>query len=509
MLQVTPSGTPPVSEGTQPRRRSSSVGPGHRLGRYELLSLIARGGMAEVWSARQTGELGFSRIVALKTIRPDHTDENAFRKAFLEEARIASRLRHVNVVEVLDLGDKPVLFQAMSLIEGDSVGGLLEELRDRAQDKVVGIRPAIAARIMIDALAGLHAAHELCDERAAPMKLVHRDVSPQNILVGVDGVAKLADFGIAKARGRLAEETEIGQLRGKLGYLSPEQIQRMPLDRRSDLFSAGIVLWEMLTGQPLFRGADILETIGKISHGSIPDPRVHVRELPEDLVAVCMRALDRDRNARWQSAQAMGDALDWAARRVAQLASPREVGALVQELSGGRIAAQRAEIERALTAGVPAVTDRVSTDVSGAPSEVEPTFSGTELHALPRRRNKIAAIAAGALMVCTVAAGWAWSDASNPTVAVEQVAPEPQTAETEVVAAEPQMPAAVLATQPAPVVQIAPVQAAQVAAPVEAAVHLEAAPAANPAEPRMLSNQPHRGHLRPASPRPKFANPYR
>jgi serine/threonine-protein kinase len=311
-----------------------------RLGRFELLAPIARGGMAEVWIARLLGDLGFSRIVAIKTIRPDYAEDPAFRSSFFEEARIAARLRHANVVEVFDLGEQgPILFQVMPLVEGDSASRLLKMHQERAGE--VGFPTAIALRIMADALAGLHAAHELTDEQGMAMQLVHRDVSPHNILVGVDGVSKLCDFGVAKALGRLVHETEQGQLRGKFGYLSPEQVDRRPLDRRSDLFSAGAVLWELLTGKGLFRGIDALDTLEKVARGVVPDLRALVPSLPAPIAEITLRALARAPAERFSDAAAMIDALDAAALASGLTATTKDVAAFVSALCGTRIDAQR------------------------------------------------------------------------------------------------------------------------------------------------------------------------
>jgi serine/threonine-protein kinase len=296
-------GQPPVQgspHALEPRR-------GLRLGRYELVTPIARGGMAEVWVARQLGDLGFRKLVAVKTIRAEYAENASFRRMFLDEARLAARIHHANVVEVLDLGeDGPIVFQAMTLIEGDSIAGLLRRWSQRGESG--GLPPALAIRMLADAAAGLHAAHELTDDDGAKLLLVHRDVSPHNILVGLDGVAKIADFGIAKALGRLSDETEAGQVKGKFSYLSPEQVARTPPDRRSDVFACGIVLWEMLTGVRLFRGDDPVDTIEKVRSMRIPDVRDIAPGLAAPIAEATARALARDPNDRFPSAAAFAEA---------------------------------------------------------------------------------------------------------------------------------------------------------------------------------------------------------
>lgn len=305
---------------------------GRRLGRYDLVSRLARGGMAEVWLARQIGELGFSRVVALKMIRPEYASDASFRNMFLDEARLAARLHHANAVEVLDLGETDrVLYLAMAYVEGESLYGLLARLRDRSGD-AARLPVPVSVRILSDVCAGLHAAHELLDDDGRPLDLVHRDVSPHNVLVGLDGIARVTDFGIAKALGRLTEETETGHVKGKLAYLSPEQARRMPPDRRADIFAAGIILWELLTGRRLFKGEDVPDTLLNVSTKKIESPRAIAGDVPDAIAEVAMRALDRDPSARYQTASEMADALEAAARAAGQLSTAKAVGDVVSDL---------------------------------------------------------------------------------------------------------------------------------------------------------------------------------
>ncbi len=300
---------------------------GLRLGRYELVKRIAAGGMAEVWVARQTGEFGFSRVCAVKVIRPEYADSASFRSMFLDEARLAAKIHHPHVVEVFDLGEQgPVLYLAMELVKGCTLSTLL-----RRQERAGGapLTPGMIARIISDMAAGLHAAHELEGDDGAKLGLVHRDISPQNILISVDGVAKIADFGIAKALGRLADETDGGQIKGKYSYLSPEQAARRPLDRRTDVFSTGIVLWEALVGRRLFRGEDAIDTLTRVRSAPIPDPREIVPALPAELATVTMKALERDPALRYQTAVELSDALDAAAQTTGIAVSTRQLGAAI------------------------------------------------------------------------------------------------------------------------------------------------------------------------------------
>lgn len=320
------------------------VGPGARLGRFELLVPVGRGGMAEVWIARMLGDLGFSKLVALKTILPEFSSDPSFRRSLFEEARLAARLRHANVVEVTELAeDGPVLYQVMTWVEGDSLARLLS-INPRGENGRKGLPPAAVARIMSDALAGLHAAHEVTDDDGVPIHLVHRDVSPQNILVGIDGVARLTDFGVAKALGRLSEETEAGQIRGKPGYFAPEQVKRLPLDRRCDIYAAGIVLWESLVGRRLFKGMDGGPAVAKLNQEILPSPLDFDPTIPPAIVEVTMRALTADREGRYATAALMRDALEAALASSGITATAKDVASVVQGLSGERIERQRAQL---------------------------------------------------------------------------------------------------------------------------------------------------------------------
>jgi serine/threonine-protein kinase len=331
-------------------RRRPELEPrrGLRLGRYELLAPLASGGMAQVWIARLAGEHGFERLVAIKTMRPEQAESDSMRRMFLDEARIAARITHTNVVEVLDLGDEEgIVYQAMPLVEGESIAALL---RRRKQLGAAGLPAGVAARVVADVLCGLHAAHELTDEEGRLLHLVHRDVSPQNVLVGVDGVAKIADFGVAKARWRLADETEAGQVKGKFGYMAPEQLDRRSVDRRSDVFSMGVVLWETLVGQRLFGGIDVIDTIAKLREARIPDPRTVVPSLPAPLAEVAMHALARDPRARFATAAEMSDAVDEAARVSGVAATTKEVGTLVADLCADELERRRESVRDAVRA---------------------------------------------------------------------------------------------------------------------------------------------------------------
>src|SRR5687768_14908981 len=220
------------------------LGAGSILGRYELLAPIAKGGMAMVWAARLQGSRGFQKIVGIKTMLPSLGEDPAFEQMFLDEASLASQVRHPNVVEILDLGEQEgVLYLAMEWVDGEPLSQLLK----RTLPEPVPF--PVAVRMALQACQGLHAAHELRNDAGELVGLVHRDVSPQNVLVTYGGVVKVVDFGVAKATGRVTAETSAGQVKGKIPYMSPEQATGGTVDRRTDVFAMGILLYMMTTGR--------------------------------------------------------------------------------------------------------------------------------------------------------------------------------------------------------------------------------------------------------------------
>lgn len=283
------------------------IKPGLTLGRYECLLPIARGGMAAVWAARVTGARGFEKIVAVKTMLPNLSDDPNFERMFLDEARIASRIRHPNVAEILDLGEQDnLLYLVMEWIDGAPMSLIMRESFRRG-----GMPLNIGVKIVQDVCAALHAAHELKGEDGKSLELVHRDVSPQNIMVTESGVVKLVDFGVAKALGRSAGETDTGLIRGKLAYLAPEQVVAQPLDRRTDLFAAGVILYQITTGKHPFRADNAGATMNNILRRNVPRPsKIVGATYPDVLSRVVMRAIDREQEFRFQTGADMFKALD-------------------------------------------------------------------------------------------------------------------------------------------------------------------------------------------------------
>ncbi len=317
--------------------------PASRLGRYELLTRVGRGGMASVWAARQHGERGFTKAVSVKTILPHLACEVEFETLFLREARIAATIRHPNVCEVYDLGeDAGTLYMAMEWINGDSLSALLH-----ARPSGGPIHWPLAARIVADACAGLHAAHTTRDSQGNWMGILHRDISPQNILVSQDGIVKVADFGIAKASMSLSAMTRSGFLRGKLAYSSPERISGAAYDRRADVYALGCVLYELVSGEPPFVGDDDVKLLVEITSGrprSIPSSL----DLPAPLVALIERAINPDPDERAQSADELRVALETLLFERKRLVSADQVAALVRTRLGAALAVRQRTIHATL-----------------------------------------------------------------------------------------------------------------------------------------------------------------
>ncbi|MBX3247433.1 MAG: protein kinase [Myxococcales bacterium] len=316
---------------------------GRQLGRYEVLTQLASGGMAGVYVARAKGVAGFERLVAVKVLHPHLAYEDEFISMFLDEARLAARIRHPNVVPTLDISDTDGdgFFLVMEYIEGDHLGALLAAAA-RANERVP---TPVVARIVLDALNGLAAAHALVDEEGEPLLLVHRDISPHNVMVGTDGIGRLTDFGVAKAEKRLTS-TRAGQFKGKLAYMAPEQASTGHADQRSDLFSMGVLVWESLTGRRLFRADNNAAVLTKILQDDIPMPSEVVPDLaPFD--EVLAKALARDPEARFQTAEEMAEAIEAVARQHGGIANARAVAAEVRRLLSDKIEASRLRVKEA------------------------------------------------------------------------------------------------------------------------------------------------------------------
>ena len=366
-----------------------------RVDRYELVGEIASGGMATVYLARLTGVGGFQRFVAMKRLHPHLASEKEFVEMFLDEARIAARIHHPNVVPILEVGASTVgYYLVMEYIEGDTLARLLA----RAATLGKRLPSGIALRIALDMLSGLHAAHELRDDAGDSVELVHRDVSPQNVLVGVDGIARITDFGVARASSRLTA-TRAGQLKGKIAYMAPEQAAgEESLDRRADVFAAGIVVWEALAAKRLFKAENEAATLSRVMSEPVPPLNIIVPGLTQALANVVARALDRDPARRFSTCAQFADALEACATEKDRIATPRELAAYVAEVLGDEVSAQREAVRAWIARSEPSQVGLMpgpssSTSVSAAAmslSGVDPLQSASSAKSAPPSRARSA-----------------------------------------------------------------------------------------------------------------------
>jgi serine/threonine protein kinase len=377
------------------------------LAGFELLTRIGQGGMASVWVAR--GQLKGDpnkRVVAVKAMLPELAQEEKFRRMFLEEGRLIQSIHHEHVVDVLEVGeDKGILYMAMEWVEGDSLHALIAEANKRRP-----IPAEIAIRLIADTAGGLHAAHEVRDEAGELKNIVHCDVSPHNILVGVDGAVKLVDFGVASAMHQLSEESTA--LRGKFAYMSPEQTRAAPLDRRSDIFSLGIVLFELTTGYRLFRGETPQDTVNLVRSGPIPHPSQLREDYPKELERITLQALNRDPEQRFQTAEDLRQVLEQYLIDERILVPSAGIGGLLKRVLGEKLNDRRHTIRAAIlalddgqeTAFMPDADElRVADEQGQSPSGAD-AASGYELGvgsiaSRPSRRTPLVVLALGALAV--------------------------------------------------------------------------------------------------------------
>ena len=319
-----------------------------RVGRYALFDEIASGGMATVHLGRLLGSAGFARTVAIKRLHPTFAKEPDFVSMFTDEARLAARIRHPNVAATLDVvSEDDELFLVMEYIHGESLARLLRTLGPTGQSVPV----PIAIAIMAGALHGLHAAHEATTERGDPLGVVHRDVSPQNVMVGIDGVARVLDFGVAKAVGRL-QTTRDGELKGKTAYMAPEQVRGRPVDRRVDVYAASVVLWELLTSLRLFVADSAAEVIGQVLEARVEPPSHYQSAVPPEIDSIVLRGLSRDPARRFATALDMALALE----RTILLPTSRDVGTWVARAAGDLLESRASRVR---------AVEGLNVDVSG------------------------------------------------------------------------------------------------------------------------------------------------
>lgn len=365
------------------------------VGRYRIHGVIGAGGMASVHLGRLRGDAGFARLVAIKRLHDSFATDPSFVAMFTDEARLAARIRHPNVVPTLDVvasGD--ALFHVIEYVHGETVAKLAWASKQARQNVPVDV----AVRIICDALLGLHAAHEATDEQGQALCLVHRDVSPQNVIVGVDGVTRVLDFGVAKARG-VSQTTKSGGIKGKVGYMPPEQLYGEPVDRRADIYAAGVVLWELLAGKRLFAGEGGEDALALALTAPVWRPSIHCGDIPDALDDIVLRALERERDKRFTSAQQMADALVQAVVP----AQPSKVATWVKAMAGPAIE-KRALMIASIEANQEKDTDPAEVEAAVEDRSLlgEPTTAAITLAPVSRpRSHRLTAVLAVALLAMT------------------------------------------------------------------------------------------------------------
>ncbi len=299
-----------------------------KFGKYTLMRHLATGGMAEIWLAEQRGPGGFNKELVIKRILPHLAEEGDIAQMFVDEARIVAYLTHPNIGQVFELGEQDGdYFIAMEFIDGLD----LVDVRDKIAERGTEFPVVYAARIICDVLAALDYAHNFVDRQGNHVKLVHRDISPHNVLISNDGVVKLVDFGVAKAAIN-RHKTETGAVKGKFGYMAPEQIESQELDHRVDLFAVGVVFFELLTGERPF--GDDLKAVSRILSEDAPDPRDFRADIPDPVADIILKALARNRDERYATAADMERAIELYLRTTDEVVGTRELSVMIHQLRG-------------------------------------------------------------------------------------------------------------------------------------------------------------------------------
>ena len=311
-----------------------------RVGRYDLIYRLGSGGMAAVFVGRLSGLAGFERMVAVKIIHQHLADSKKFINMFLDEARMAASIHHPNVVEIYEVGrDQGLFFMVGEFVHGPDLGKLLRRMEDRSYV----LPPAAAAHIAAQVCFGLHAAHETRDKDGNPLHLIHRDVSPNNVLLSYDGFVKLIDFGVAWARNKLAH-TESGALKGKIGYISPEQILGHEVDRRSDIFSVGVLLYIMSTLTHPFPGKSDAERLNKIISGDLKPPSAVRGDVHPGIERIVLKAMASSPDDRYSTAAEMARDLEGFIESLDETVKPEDIAAILSELFEGEKDAHQASL---------------------------------------------------------------------------------------------------------------------------------------------------------------------
>src|SRR5262245_18677964 len=323
------------------------------FGKYYLLERINVGGMAEVFRAKAFGVEGFERLVAVKRILPNIAEDKEFIRMFIEEAKLAVQLNHANIAQIFDLGVVDGSYYiALEHVHGRDLRAMFDRCRELGEPMPV----SQACFVVMKVCEGLDYAHNKRDQAGRELHLVHRDVSPQNVLVSFEGEVKLIDFGIAKAAGK-GSKTQAGILKGKFGYMSPEQVRGIPVDRRSDVFSCGIVLYELLTGERLFVGESDFSTLEKVRNVEILPPSTYNRRIPDELERIVLKALAKDPEDRYHNAIDLHDELQAFVYTAGEFYSRKDLAAWMKKTFGREIEEETAKLESYRQLKAPAMVE--------------------------------------------------------------------------------------------------------------------------------------------------------
>jgi serine/threonine protein kinase len=394
-----------------------------QTGKFRDIAELGKGGMGDVFLTVAPGPVGFNKLLVVKRLRESLADDPEFLRMFLNEARLAARLNHPNIVHTYEVGfDGSRHYIAMEYLEGQCLHRLV-----RRAARTGGLPLEMQLRVLADALAGLHYAHELTDYDGTPLEMVHRDISPANIFVLYNGQVKLVDFGIAKTAG--SAETKAGIFKGKIQYVSPEQYSGGPLDRRADIYSAGVVLWEAVTQRRMWKDAGDLTVMQRVAAGDVPLPSTVNPQVPARLEAMCMKALAVSKEARYPTAAALQADIEELLREMGSRVTARDVGALTAETFADDRAHLKVLIEDQLriVRDYPELPSLVPTvmlpqDTSNRPTVFE-SIAHADLGTPETRRRKMAVIFGGA--VAALVAGllvWPSSSSTDATHAVAKSA---------------------------------------------------------------------------------------
>ncbi len=415
-----------------------------RVGKHLIVGKLASGGMATTYLARLVGPAGFENVVVLKRMLPHLAEDQKFRVMFEDEARTVARIRHPNVVRIFELvSDVGELYLVMEYLEGDTLRQLVKSLSTRGER----LSWAMAAYIVSEAALGLHAANEQTDDDGRALGLVHRDVSPHNLFITSDGGVKVIDFGIAKSADHVSH-TSTGELKGKFAYMSPEQVEQRPVDRRTDVFALGVVLWELIAKKRLFARETQMATMRAVANDAAPLLSSVAADVPAALDVLVARALEKDVDARVPDMLELRRGL-LAAMREAKIDDPKEELAKLARDAFVRESAERTELirrSRGATSGLVSLTDGLVPDVEGTPSKVRTVTAGTPAPGVAQgsivesgpppaasstKRFAIAGSALALLVIAALGIGWFAASGGAPTAApITATTPLPTTTTT-------------------------------------------------------------------------------